>query len=104
LFLAYFPYFEKTKLGLRDHHAVCVSVNPPFHKLLNARTNHETWYAQLNGVSHKFLPKACLSVCASAIVARQLLGKNVTAAMNTHAAIKNWTPRFICGSCRIKGL
>jgi hypothetical protein len=29
VFLAYFPYFEKIKLGLCDHHAVCVSVYPP---------------------------------------------------------------------------
>jgi hypothetical protein len=30
LFLAYFPYFEKIKVGLWDHHAICVSVNPPY--------------------------------------------------------------------------
>jgi hypothetical protein len=28
-FLAYFPYFEKMKVGLCDLHAVGVSVNPP---------------------------------------------------------------------------
>jgi hypothetical protein len=27
--LVYFPYFEKMKVGLCDHHAVCVSVHPP---------------------------------------------------------------------------
>jgi hypothetical protein len=26
--LAYFPYFEKIKVGLCDHHAACVSVYP----------------------------------------------------------------------------
>jgi hypothetical protein len=34
-FLAYFPYFEKIKVGLCDHHAVYVSVYPPY-QLLNA--------------------------------------------------------------------
>jgi hypothetical protein len=29
LFVAYFPYFEKIKVGLCDHLAVCVSMNPP---------------------------------------------------------------------------
>jgi hypothetical protein len=29
IFLAYFPYFEKQKAGLCDHHAVCVSVYQP---------------------------------------------------------------------------
>jgi hypothetical protein len=28
-FLAYFTYFEKIKVGLWDHLAVCVFVNPP---------------------------------------------------------------------------
>jgi hypothetical protein len=28
-FFAYFPYFEKMKVGLCNHHAVCVSVYPP---------------------------------------------------------------------------
>jgi hypothetical protein len=37
------------------------------------------------------------------IVARQRLGKNVTAAINTHVKIKNcWTGRFLYGPCRIK--
>jgi hypothetical protein len=29
IFLADFPYFEKIKVGLWDHHAICVSVYPP---------------------------------------------------------------------------
>jgi hypothetical protein len=33
--LAYFPSFEKIKVGLCDIHAVCVSVNPPY-QLSNA--------------------------------------------------------------------
>jgi hypothetical protein len=42
-FLAYFPYFEKTKIGLRYRHAVCVSVYHPY-QLLNGRTNlYKTW-------------------------------------------------------------
>jgi hypothetical protein len=38
VFLAYYPYFEKIKVGLCDHHAVCVSVlsPPPHHQLWNA--------------------------------------------------------------------
>jgi hypothetical protein len=41
-----------------------------------------TW-ARLNGVLHKSLRSVC--VCIPLIVARQRLGKNVTAATNTHA-------------------
>jgi hypothetical protein len=40
LFSAYFPYFEKMKVGLLDHHAVCVCacacVRAPPDELLNA--------------------------------------------------------------------
>jgi hypothetical protein len=55
MFWVYFPHFEKANVGLRDHHAVCVSVHPPY-KLLNGWTNiYEIWYvyhgtwAHLNG-------------------------------------------------------
>jgi hypothetical protein len=69
---------------------LCVSVYTP-NKHLNAWTSlYETWYAYhgtwalLNGVFHKFFP----SVCVSLIVARQRLGKNVTAATNTLTTIE----------------
>jgi hypothetical protein len=85
--------FWKIKVGLCDHHAVCVPVYPPY-KLLNAWTNlYETWYVyhstwvHLNGILHKSLPRLCLYVYPP-IVARQRLGKNVTAATNTHATIE----------------
>jgi hypothetical protein len=29
IYLAYFPYFKKMKVGLCDLHALCVSVHPP---------------------------------------------------------------------------
>jgi hypothetical protein len=35
-FLAYFPYFQTIIAGLCNRHAVCVSVYPPPHQLLNA--------------------------------------------------------------------
>jgi hypothetical protein len=41
-----------------------------------------------NGVLHKSLPSFCASVRVSFIVAMQRLGKNVTAAMNTHATVE----------------
>jgi hypothetical protein len=50
-----------------------------------------------------FISPSHQSVCVSSNVAKQRLGKNVTAAMNTYAKIeKLWTRRFLCGSCRIK--
>jgi hypothetical protein len=39
--------------------------------------------AHINGVLHKSLPSACVY-----IVARQCLGKNITAATNKHAKIE----------------
>jgi hypothetical protein len=49
-----------------------------------------------------FINPSHQSVCLYVVVARQRLGKNVTATTNTHATIKNcWTRRFLCGTCRI---
>jgi hypothetical protein len=46
---------------------------------------------------------ACLHVYPASF-ARQRLGKNVTAATNTHARMEEcWTRRFVCYPCRIKG-
>jgi hypothetical protein len=65
------------------------------YQLLNVCTNlYETWYvcrgtwAHLNGVLHKSLWSVCVSLCVPPIVARQRLGKNVTAATTTYATIK----------------
>jgi hypothetical protein len=44
-------------------------------------------WAHLNGVLTKYLPSVCMYVYPS-VVARQRLGKNVTAATNTHAPIE----------------
>jgi hypothetical protein len=71
-FLAYFPYFEKMKLDLWDHVAVCVClpVYPPI-------------------VARQLLAKSPL------IVGRQQLGRNVTAVTNTHATIEElFDPSF----------
>jgi hypothetical protein len=71
-----------------------LSVNSP-HQLLNALTKlYETWYvyhgtcAHFKGVFHKFLPSVCVYICIP-LTARQRLGKNVTAAMNTYATIQD---------------
>jgi hypothetical protein len=75
-------------------------MRPPYclctpYQLPNAWTNiyrswyayHDTW-AHLNGVIHKSLSLVCVFVFVSPIVARQRLGKNVTAAMTTRATLK----------------
>jgi hypothetical protein len=101
-----FYILKKIKVGLWDHHAVCVSVYHPTHQPQNTSTNHsETWYvyhgtwAHLNGVLHKSIPSVCVSVCVSLLsllgkgfvkcipplVFRQQLGKHVPAAMNTRS-------------------
>jgi hypothetical protein len=65
--------FWKNKSRLCHHHTVCVSQHVCIHpQLLNAWTNlyetsyadHGTW-AYLNGVLHKSLPSACVSICVS---------------------------------------
>jgi hypothetical protein len=98
-YLAYFPYFEEIKVGLRHHYAVHVSTNLHetwyvglcHHYAVYVSTNlHETWYGTwfyLSGVLHKSLP----SVCVCMRIPLSLLG-NCSAeslpAMNTHETIK----------------
>jgi hypothetical protein len=36
--------FWKNKLGLREHHAVCVSVYPIYQLLCSGASLYETWY------------------------------------------------------------
>jgi hypothetical protein len=90
VFSAYFPYFEKIKVGLWDHDAVCVSVNPSinfwipepiFMKLcIYILTLELIWTAYFINPSHQ---SVCLyRICTP--LSRQRLGKNVTAATNTH--------------------
>jgi hypothetical protein len=45
----------------------------------------------------------CFFTCFPHIVARQRLGKKVTAATNTHATIELMDASFLCGPCCIKG-
>jgi hypothetical protein len=65
----------------------------PHHQVLNSWTNlYETYHgiwAHLNGVLHKSLPSSlCVCMYILPIVARQRMGKNVTAATNTHTTIE----------------
>jgi hypothetical protein len=88
----YFPYFEKIKVGLCDHLAVCVSVYPPtnfwmaepiFMKLgihiMTPEPLSPTYFINPSNQS--------LYVCIC-IATRQRLGKHVTAATNTDATIE----------------
>jgi hypothetical protein len=93
-FLVYFPYLEKIEAGLCDLHAVCVSVYP-LYQLLNAWTNlYETWYAYHGNwaISVVYpINSSHQSVCLylyPLIIARQRLGKNVTAVTKTQATIE----------------
>jgi hypothetical protein len=102
--LAYISYFEKNKIVLWDRIAVCLWI--PTLLIFNGWISlYETWYVHhgtrvhLNGLIKKSLPSVCVSVCVSSyrciatarfsknppIVARQRLGRNVTAERNTHA-------------------
>jgi hypothetical protein len=54
-FLAYFPYFQKIKVGLCDLHAfcICVCVCITIYELLNSCTNlYETWYVYCKVCTH----------------------------------------------------
>jgi hypothetical protein len=104
-FVAYFP-----QVGLCDSHAVIVSVYPPINfwmpepiimKLGMYITAPEPISkAYFINSSHQ---SVCLYVYPS-LVARQWIGKNVNAEMNTHSKIEEQlTRRFLCGPCRIKG-
>jgi hypothetical protein len=103
---SYFPYFERIKVSLWDHLAVCVSVsvNSPLWTLECLNQISETRYVfygiwgHLNGVFHKSFRSVFVSVCVSLpIVARQQLGKHI------HAAAKNcWRRCFLHRPCRVK--
>jgi hypothetical protein len=83
-FLAYFSLFWKIKVGLWDHHAVRVTVNAG----LLTEPICETWYAYRSTWAYrssalrKTLPSVCC-VLVPPVVARQRLGKHVSAAPNT---------------------
>jgi hypothetical protein len=69
LLLAYFSYFgnKKKNESRLMRSPCCRCVYPPFHELLNARTNlYEAWYVYhdtwtyLNGILYKYLPTVCV--------------------------------------------
>jgi hypothetical protein len=78
VYLVIFLLLKKIKVGLRNHHAVCLWT-PPY-QLLNAWTslheiwyvNHDTWF-YLNVVFNKFLP----SVYAWIFIILPLVGNSV---------------------------
>jgi hypothetical protein len=58
--------------------------------------------AHLSGILHKSYQSVCL--CVYLIVAKQRLGKNVTAATNTHATKEElFVTSFLCSLYNIKG-
>jgi hypothetical protein len=102
--LVYFPYFGKIKIGLCNHHFLCVVMYSP-RPLLNAWIILcETWYVfhdtwpHLICVLHKSISSVFVYMCTlyhnrqllnknPLAGARQRLGENVTAATNTDATI-----------------
>jgi hypothetical protein len=72
-FLAYFPYFEKIKVGIFDYGAVCVSV------CVSPIVARQWLGKNLVTVARQRLGKNLR------IVARQQLGRNVAAVTDTHA-------------------
>jgi hypothetical protein len=96
-FLAYFPLFWKIKGGLCDHLAVHVCEFP-----INVGMP-ESVFMKLG--MYIMAPSSIppINKCIPPIVARQRLGKNVTAPTNTHATIELLDASFSIGSCSIKG-
>jgi hypothetical protein len=103
--LVYFTYFAKINIGLRDHHAVCVSVNfrmcePVFKKPGMYIIAHEPISTACSiNPSHQSM---CLYVY-SPIVARQRLGINITALMNILATIEELLDASSMRSMAYKG-
>jgi hypothetical protein len=77
-------------MSLSDRRTICVCVSIPVYQLLIALNRlYENWFmfyntwAHLNGYfTNPSLQSVCLYMYVTHIVARQRLGKNVTAAMN----------------------
>jgi hypothetical protein len=94
VFYAYFPYSQKIKVGLWDHHAVCESptINywmpePIFMKFgVYIMAPEPISMAYFINPSHQ---SVCLYVYLP-IVARQQIGKNVSTATNTHSKIEEF--------------
>jgi hypothetical protein len=88
-------------IDLWNHHVVLSVCASPPPQLLNACANlyeisyiyYATW-AHPSGVLHTSLPPVCVSVYVSPIVAEQRFGRNVNAATNTHATIKELLDAF----------
>jgi hypothetical protein len=91
-FLAYFPYFEEIKVGLWDHHAVCVSPHINFRIPEQFFMKFGMYIMTPEPASTTYcINPSRQSVCLYVYphtVARQRLGKNVTASSNTHATIE----------------
>jgi hypothetical protein len=89
----------------------CLCLCIPSYQHFNAWTSlYETWYLYIMApeqisTAHFINPShQSVSRCVFAIVTRQRLSKNGTAATNVLAKKKSyWTRRFLCGPCRIKG-
>jgi hypothetical protein len=104
--LDYFPYFVKTKGWIMR--ALCclyVCVSPPS---TFGCLNLFLWNLASEPISKEyFINPSRQSVrlyLYPSIVARQRLSKNVNAATNTHATIKElFDASFLCGPCHIKG-
>jgi hypothetical protein len=101
LFLACFPYFEEIK-G-RIMRLPCYLYIP----LINFRIPEPVFMepqgtsVHLNCVLQKYLPSVFVSIYVSPSVTRKVLGKNFTAATNTHATIDelldaSFSMRFLC--------
>jgi hypothetical protein len=93
LFLAYFPYFEKIKIGLWYHVAACVCARQRLSKsaLIVARqrlgNNHPIVATQRLGKNPFIIARQRLGKNPLTI-ARQRLGRNVTLVTNTRATIE----------------
>jgi hypothetical protein len=94
ILLAYFPYFEKIKVGLWNDHALCVSVYPPLwtFECMNAvyiMVLKPIWTAYFINATHQAL-------CFYVYVASQRLGKNFTSARSTQATIEELLDASFC--------
>jgi hypothetical protein len=107
-FLACFPYFEKIKIGLYYHHAVCVSTLLTFEYLNQSLSELDIHNVAPEPITRTYFISPpiglCVCMCSPFIVARQRLGKDVTAATDTHGTLEELLDAsFLCGPCRFNG-
>jgi hypothetical protein len=93
-------------VGLCDHHAFCVSANPPY-QLLNGWTNlYETWQVYHGTWTHLNCIIPPISLCVYLCIPLSLLGNGLVKTLmrlQIQEEDNCWTPCFLCGSCHIKG-